>query len=93
MNTTQAMYFLIVQTLAVVLAAVGVVATITWNRILVRRRATIDLLVADQTNETLLKARGDFVTASQDPEGLLEIVKGGVWMRPDKHFLVSTCNR
>jgi hypothetical protein len=91
MTATQAIYFLTIQTIAVVLATIGIVATIIWNRNLVRRRATIDLLVADQTNETLLKARMDFVAASAD-DGLLKAIKDGIWSS-EKYFFASTCNR
>jgi Domain of unknown function (DUF4760) len=88
MTATQAIYFLIVQTLAVVLASIGVVTTIVWGRIVARRRATIDILLSDQTNPDLLRARSKLSEHGFEPvfdrsaERPLEIL-----------WLVAICNR
>jgi len=74
----------------VVFAAVGVVATIVWNRIVTRRRATIDILLADQTNFELLKVRAEFArhNGSFDP-----LFDRSTWFTPESFFLISICNR
>jgi hypothetical protein len=54
---------LIVQSLAIVAAAVGVILTIIWNRIVTRRRATLDMLLKELTNQTLLTLRSELTPA------------------------------
>jgi hypothetical protein len=79
----------IVQTAALVLSAVGVVATIVWNRIVARRRATIDMLMAEPTTRALLEIRSDYLEAWKS--GSLEsCATEEKWYTPESFFLVST---
>jgi hypothetical protein len=54
-------YGLWIQSGAIVISAVGVIMTITANQRIARRRATIDLILLEQTHQELLEARRDFI--------------------------------
>jgi len=89
---SMAIYFLIAQAIAIALSAIGVIATIVWNRIVARRRATMDALMAEQTNETLLKFRSEFVEASRTGT-LHRAIEKDAWYTPQSFYFISTCNR
>ncbi|WP_158813086.1 DUF4760 domain-containing protein [Methylocapsa sp. S129] len=56
-------YGLCVQTGAIVVSAIGVIFSIAWNVRIARRRATLDLLINEQTHETPLSERTEFLKA------------------------------
>ena len=49
-----------IQVGAIIVSAIGVVWTISRNTRIARRRATLDLLINEQTHETTIKYRTDF---------------------------------
>jgi hypothetical protein len=55
------LYGLCVQTGAIVVSAIGVCLSIAWNVRIARRRATLDLLINEQTHETPLSERTEFL--------------------------------
>ena len=54
-------YGLWTQSGAIVISAIGVIFTITANQRIARRRATIDLVMLEQTHKELLDARREFI--------------------------------
>ena len=92
MSTQYALYFLVAQFVAIALSALGVIVTVIWNRNVARRRATIDMILMDQTNEALLSARSKFLTAVRS-NLLEELTERDRWYSPESFFFVSTCNR
>jgi Domain of unknown function (DUF4760) len=60
-------YGLCAQTGAIVVSAIGVMLVIFWNVRIARRRATLDILLNEQTHETPIAERTEF----------LKIKKGG----------------
>ena len=54
-------YGLCVQTGAIVISAIGVAAVIFWNLRIARRRATLDILLNEQTHETPIAERTKFL--------------------------------
>jgi hypothetical protein len=83
---------LIVQTVAIVLSAIGVIASITWSRIVSRRRATIDMILAEQTNKELLQIRSEYLDALRENR-LLQYANLETWFTPQAFPLVSILNR
>lgn len=59
-------YGLCVQTGAIVASAIGVSASIFWNIRVSRRRATLDIVINEQTHETPIKERTAFVKLKSD---------------------------
>jgi hypothetical protein len=55
-------YGLCIQTGAIVVSAIGVASIIYWNLGITRRRATLDILIGEQTNETTISERTKFLT-------------------------------
>ena len=92
MNADTAMLALGVQTIAVVISAKGVVASISWSRIVARRRTTIDMVLAEQTKDELLVLRSKFLEAAKNNK-LLELSQGRNWLSAESFPLVSTLNR
>jgi hypothetical protein len=82
----------IVQSASVGISAIGVISTIIWNRVVARRRATLDLLLADQTNEHLLEIRRKYLQSVKDNK-LLEYSTRDQWFSVDATPYVSTLNR
>lgn len=56
-----ALYGLCIQTGAIIVSALGVASIITWNVRIARRRATLDTLLNEQTHETSIKERTEFI--------------------------------
>jgi hypothetical protein len=54
-------YGLWVQTGAIVVSAIGVVLTILWNVRIASRRATLDLVMAEQSEDGLIRERTEFI--------------------------------
>jgi hypothetical protein len=80
------------QLAAVIVSAIGIIATIIWNRTMIRRRATLDMLLAEQTNEVLLKMQSDLRQAHATND-LISYAEQEKWYTPDAFFLPSTLNR
>jgi hypothetical protein len=59
-------YGLCIQAGAIIVSAVGVSASILWNLRIARRRATLDLLINEQTHETPLAERTAFLKTKHD---------------------------
>jgi hypothetical protein len=85
-------YGLCIQTGAIVVSAIGVIVSIIWARLIAKRRATLDLLINEQSHETAIKERTAFLT----------IRKGGDLSRwatadkensPEAEVLRATINR
>jgi hypothetical protein len=55
-----ALYGPLFQLGAIVVSALGVMGIIFWNMRIARRRATLDLLINEQTHETTIKERTSF---------------------------------
>jgi len=83
---------IIIQSVAIVMAAIGVIVTIVWNRIIARRRATLDMLLAEQTNKGLLEIRSEYLGAVKAGT-LTQYASPDRWLTPESFFLVSTLNR
>jgi len=92
MSSNATVYIFIAQSVAVVISAVGIIATIYWNRVLVRRRATIDMLFAEQTDEYLLKKRSEYLEAVSRGD-LASFAEPDKWLKPKMYFLNSILNR
>jgi hypothetical protein len=58
---TLALYGLCIQTVAIVASAIGVAAIIGWNVRIARRRATLDIVLNEQTHETVITERTQFI--------------------------------
>jgi hypothetical protein len=58
---TLTLYGLCIQTVAIVISAIGVGLIITWNVRIARRRATLDILLNEQTHDTTIKERTKFI--------------------------------
>jgi hypothetical protein len=80
------------QLAAVIVSAIGIISTIIWNRAMIKRRATLDMLLAEQTNEVLLKMTSDLRQA-QFRNDLIKYAEQEKWYMPDAYFLPSTLNR
>jgi Domain of unknown function (DUF4760) len=59
--STLAFYGLCVQTGAIIVSAAGVASIITWNVKIARRRATLDILLNEQTHEISITERTAFI--------------------------------
>ena len=70
-------YGLCVQTGAIVVSAIGVAASVVWNLKIARRRATLDILLQEQSSEHLVKERTEFNNI-RDAGHLAQ------WLVPDK---------
>src|SRR5271166_159948 len=66
-----ALYGPLIQLGAIVVSALGVMGIIFWNMRIARRRATLDLLINEQTHETTIKEQTAFM-AIQKAGNLLE---------------------
>jgi hypothetical protein len=85
-------YGLIIQSFAVLISALGVVAIIVWNVLVTRRRTTVEMLLAEQTKPELLDLRSKFLAAAK--EGKLEsLVTLDKIYSPESFCLISTLNR
>jgi Domain of unknown function (DUF4760) len=82
----------LLQTITIAASAGGVIATIVWNRIISRRKTTFDMIMADQTDLTLLLIRKDFLKLVAD-DRLMEFAEPGAWYGQDAFPLVSILNR
>jgi len=80
------------QLAAVIVSAIGIIATIIWNRAMIKRRATLDMLLSEQTSELLLKMTSDLRQA-QFRNDLISYAEQDKWYMPDACFLPSTLNR
>lgn len=82
----------LIQTSAIVFSLIGVLIGIRWSRNIAKRRATLDIFLADQTNQELLQQRGKLVAVARD-EGLLSYVEESSWMTERSFFMSSILNR
>jgi len=55
-------YGLWIQTGAIVVSAIGVIATLLWQKKIFSRRATLDLVMSEQTDPGTIERRTKFVT-------------------------------
>ena len=83
---------LIVQSAAVVISVIGLISTIIWNRIVSRRKTTIDLLWAEQTDKTSLEMRAQYLALVKEGR-LEELSEREKWFSPESFPLVSRMNR
>jgi hypothetical protein len=60
-QATLTFYGLCIQTGAIIVSAIGVIAIINWNVRIARRRATLDIVLNEQTHETPLAERTLFI--------------------------------
>jgi hypothetical protein len=60
-QATLTLYGLFAQAGAIIVSALGVIAGINWNVRIARRRATLDIVLNEQTHETPLAERTSFV--------------------------------
>lgn len=58
---TLTLYGLCIQTGAIIVSAIGVAAIINWNVRIARRRATLDIVLNEQTHETAIQERTQFI--------------------------------
>jgi hypothetical protein len=82
----------VIQSAAIVISALCVISAIIWNRIMVRRRATLDMLLSEQTDELLLSMRSKFVDAEKQGN-LISFAEQDKWGTPQSSFLFSILNR
>lgn len=59
-------YGLALQTGAIVVSALGVILTVLWNRRIAKRRATLDLVLAEETDPAMVSKRNEFVRLRDD---------------------------
>ncbi len=71
------LYGLWVQSGAIVVAAVGVIATILWSKRIACRRATLDIVLSEETDPSTIEQRTEFVKL-RDAGHLSQ------WASPDK---------
>ena len=53
-------YGLCIQAGAIIISAIGVIITLLWSRNVARRRATLDILLSEQTDQGTLTIRTEF---------------------------------
>jgi hypothetical protein len=70
-------YGLWIQTVAIVVSAIGIIVIVSWNVRIARRRATLDLLISEQTNETTITERTT-LTRLRHSDDILQ------WISPEK---------
>ncbi len=87
-----AIYVLAAQSAAVIISAISVISTILWNRILVRRRATLDMLLSEQTDKLFLEMRSEYLQAVNRND-LATFAEPDKWYMPESFFLSSVLNR
>lgn len=52
---------LIIQIAAIILSAIGVIITIIWRQKISKRKSTLDIILAEETDTKLVKQRTEFV--------------------------------
>jgi hypothetical protein len=77
------------QLAAVIVSAIGIIATIIWNRAMIKRRATLDMLLSEQTNEVRLAGAGEAAADPPAKQGLRRRVGAQRRLRRDSH----SCHR
>jgi hypothetical protein len=85
-------YAIAAQSAAVVVSAISVVSIIVWNRIITRRRATLDMLLSEQTDEFLLRMRSEFIDVERQGN-LISFAEKEKWGTSQSSFLFSILNR
>jgi hypothetical protein len=80
------------QSVTIAVSAIGVIATIVWNRIVTRRKTTIEMMLSEQSNPYLLEIRSKFLEIGER-DGLLEMAGSERWLSPQSFPVVSTLNR
>jgi Domain of unknown function (DUF4760) len=89
-----ALYGPLIQVGAIVVSAIGVTGTIFWNMRIARRRATLDLLVNEQTHETTIKERTAFEAIVEGGDLLQWIAPASIKSDPAKlQTIRSSLNR
>jgi hypothetical protein len=61
-QATLTIYGLCAQAGAIIASALGVIAIISWNVRIARRRATLDIVLNEQTHDIVIKERTQFIT-------------------------------
>jgi hypothetical protein len=92
MNNTIQIYAAVLQTITIILTGIGIVASIVWNRIVNRRRTTVDMILAEQTKPELLEFRRTFLKMLLDG-GWEAIVADGTRIALELVPIISTLNR
>ena len=88
------LYGPLIQMGAIVVSAVSVVGTIFWNMTIARRRATLDLLINEQTHDTTIKERTAFEAIVEGGDILQWIAPAKIKSDPDKlQTIRSSLNR
>jgi hypothetical protein len=90
--TNLQLYAAILQTITIIISGAGIIAGIAWNRILTRRKATIDMLLAEQTKIELLEIRRDFMNVVTKDK-LKDLINPRSWLTKESFSLISTLNR
>jgi hypothetical protein len=84
---------LVLQSMAILISASSVIATIIWNSRVTRRRTTFEMLLAEQTNPLLLDFRSKMQAAAAKGELEAHANDENFYFSPASFFLVSTMNR
>jgi hypothetical protein len=80
------------QSVTIVVSAIGVIATIVWNRIVTRRKTTIEMMLLEQTNPYLLEIRSKYLEIVKS-DRFMEMGGREHWLSPHAFPLVSTLNQ
>jgi hypothetical protein len=92
MSADNGSLLLMIQTTTIVVSLVSLVSTLLWNRVITRRKTTIDFMLADQ-NKAVLELRAEFLEAVKQ-RSLEELADKDAWFFNRKSFaLVSWMNR
>src|SRR5690349_15291297 len=83
---------LVLQAVAIVVSAIGIVSAIVWGRIVARRRATTDMLLLEQTNRDMLAIRSGFLKIIRE-NSILDLASIEKWYTEEAFPLVSVLNR
>jgi hypothetical protein len=92
MAVNQSNLYYIIQSITIVVTGICLIAGIIWNRIVTRRRATIDMLLQELTNMDLLKMRGAFLEMTRS-EKYVDYCTQETWYSLEALPLVSVLNR
>ena len=84
---------LIVQTITIFGSLLGVILTILWTARIAGRRATLELLLSEQTDPVLLEFRSQFLNAWKNGEIEEYAQQDKYYFSSDSFFLASTINR